>query len=150
MAAQEDDGLSIALINELSEIPRAAERLEAFCNDRRIPTRIARRFNLALDEVLTNVIGYAFSDGRQHEIEVRVDFRRGVLTATVSDDGAPFDPLSQPAPDIHAALEDRKIGGLGIHLLRSLTDAVAYRRDGGRNHLTFRTAVGSSKANRMV
>jgi serine/threonine-protein kinase RsbW len=76
---------------------------------------------------------------------VRIEFRNGALTATVSDDGRPFDPLSQPSPDIHAPLEDRTIGGLGIHLIRSMMDAVEYRRADGRNHLTFRTHVDASK-----
>jgi anti-sigma regulatory factor (Ser/Thr protein kinase) len=60
------------------------------------------------------------------------------LIADVSDGGAPFDPLAQPAPDIHAPIEERKVGGLGIHLLRTLMDAVEYRRADGRNHLSFR------------
>ena len=87
--------------------------------------------------MLTNAISYAFADGRRHEIEVRIEIRGGRLTATVSDDGVPFDPLSQPPPDIHAPVEDRKVGGLGIHLLRSLVHDVQYRRADGRNHLTF-------------
>jgi len=65
------------------------------------------------------------------------------LIATVSDDGKAFNPLEQSPPDIHAPLEDRKIGGLGIHLLRTLMEKVEYRRDDGRNHLTFRTRVGA-------
>jgi len=76
---------------------------------------------------------------------VQIEVRNGDLAATVSDDGAPFDPLSQPPPDIHAPAEDRKVGGLGIHLLRSLMDSVEYRRADGRNRLTFRTRTGAPK-----
>jgi len=137
----ENDGLSIVVTNALAEVARATERVEAFCRDRGIPTRTVYHFVLALEEVLTNAVSYAFPDGGRHEIEVRIEFRDGDLTATVSDDGDPFDPLAQPSPDVHAALADRKVGGLGIHLLRSLMDAAAYRRVDGRNHLTFRTRV---------
>ena len=140
----EDDSLSIVLANDLADVPRAAERVEAFCRTRGIPGRTIHRFNLALDEVLTNVITYAFSDRLRHAIDVRIELRDGDLTATVSDDGDPFDPLSQPPPDIHAPVEDRRIGGLGIHLLRSLTEAVEYRRADGRNRLTFLTRVDPS------
>src|SRR5262249_51957977 len=99
--------------------------------------RTVHRLSLALDEVLTNVVAYAFADGLRHEIEVAIEIRDDDIAATVSDDGAPFDPFSQPPPDTHATIEDRRIGGLGIHLLRSLTHAVEYRREGGRNRLTF-------------
>ena len=139
-----DDGLSMMLTNELHEIPRAAERVEAFCRAWQIPGRTVHRFQLALEEVLTNAITYAFSDADRHEIAVSIEFRKEILTATVSDDGAPFDPLARPPPDIHAAVEDRKVGGLGIHLLRSLMEMVEYRRADGRNHLTFRTRVEPS------
>ena len=140
-----DDSLSMVLTNELAEIPRAAERVEAFCRARHVPGRIVHRFQLALEEVLANAITYAFSDADQHEIEVSIECRGGTLAATVSDDGAPFDPLAQPPPDVHAAVEDRKVGGLGIHLLRSLMEAVEYLRADGRNHLTFRIHVGPSE-----
>jgi serine/threonine-protein kinase RsbW len=141
----ENDSLSIVLTNDLSDLPPAVERAEAFCHARNISAQTIHRFTLALEEALTNVITYAFSDGLRHEIEVRIELRDGALTATVSDDGHPFDPLSHPPPDVDAPLEDRTIGGLGIHLIRSMMDAVGYRRVDGRNHLTFRTHVDASK-----
>jgi anti-sigma regulatory factor (Ser/Thr protein kinase) len=138
-----DDALSLAVANELSAVPRAAEQVEAFCRDCNIPVPVAHKFNLALDETLTNAISYAFADGRRHQIDVRVESRDGYLTATVSDDGAPFDPLAQPPPDVHAPVGERKIGGLGIHLLRTLMDKVEYRRLEGRNILSFRIRVAA-------
>jgi serine/threonine-protein kinase RsbW len=132
------DALSFVVSNALSEVPRVAEQVGVFCRDRNIPVPIAYKFGLALDETLTNIISYAFSDGKRHAIEIRLEYRDGYLTAVVSDDGTPFDPLSQPAPDIHAPVEQRKIGGLGIHLLRKLMDKADYQRRDGRNILTFR------------
>jgi len=132
------DPLFVTVSNALLEVPRAAEQVEAFCRERKIPAPIAYKFGLALDETLTNVISYAFPDGKRHAIEIRLECSDGYLTAVVSDDGAPFDPLSQPAPDIHAPVEQRKIGGLGIHLLRKLMDRADYQRRDGRNILTFR------------
>ena len=114
-----------------------AARVEEFCVARKISAKIVYRFNLSLDEVLTNIISHGLTQGR-HEIAVSVALDDGNLVANVSDDGPAFDPLSAPAPDIRAPIEERKIGGLGIHLLRTLMDAVEYRRADGRNHLTFR------------
>ena len=136
-----EDSLSITLLNDLAAVPDAAERVEAFCRDRGIPRRIAHRFSLALDESLTNAVSHAFPDGGSHRIDVRVEHRGSYLSATVSDDGTAFDPLAQPPPDVHAPIEERTVGGLGIHLLRSLTDAVEYRRLGDRNNLTFRIRI---------
>jgi serine/threonine-protein kinase RsbW len=131
------DQISTKVINERPEIPRLAVRIDAFCRERNISGRVSHRFNLALEEALTNIISYGFPDGERHEIEVGVVYDGSSLTASISDDGAAFDPLSQTAPDIHASVEERKVGGLGIHLLRTLTDSVDYRRADGRNHLTF-------------
>ena len=132
------DQFSAKVTNELPEISRLADRIDVFCHERNIHGRVAYRFNLVLDEVLTNIISYGFPKGGRHEIEVKVVYDGRSLTASISDDGAAFDPLSQAAPDIHAGIEGRKIGGLGIHLLRKLTDLADYRRADGRNHLTFR------------
>jgi anti-sigma regulatory factor (Ser/Thr protein kinase) len=132
------DQVSAKVTNELPEISRLADRIDAFCHERNIHGRVAYRFNLVLDEVLTNIISYGFPEGGRHEIEVKVFYESSSLTASISDDGAAFDPLSRAAPDIHAGIEGRKVGGLGIHLLRKLTDSADYRRADGRNHLTFR------------
>jgi anti-sigma regulatory factor (Ser/Thr protein kinase) len=139
------DAMSFVVSNALSEVPRAAEQVEAFCRERSIPAPIVHKFSLALDEALTNIISHAFADGARHEIDVRLETGGGYVTAVMSDDGAPFDPLSQPAPDIHAPVEERKIGGLGIHLLRKLMDQADYQRRDGRNILTFRIRTDASK-----
>ena len=87
-----DDSLSMVLTNTLSEIPRAAERVEAFCRAHCIPAGIVHRFQLALEEVLANAIAYAFSDADRHQIAVSIEFREGILTAK-----RPLWPSSAPA-----------------------------------------------------
>lgn len=146
MAPVSDDRLSIVVVNDISAVSRATEQVEAFCKDRGIADAVARKFSLALDETLTNTVSYAFPEGGSHCIAVRIEHRAGYLTATVSDDGAPFDPLSQAVPDIHAPVEHRKVGGLGIHLVRSLMEQVEYHRRGERNELTFGIRDGKGAA----
>ena len=133
-----DDLLTLAVANDLAALPGVAAALEAFGAGHAIQGRMVRRFTLALEEVLTNVIAYAFPQGGRHEIAVAIAWRDGSLQATVSDDGTEFDPLSRPVPDLHLPVEERRVGGLGIHLLRRLTDTAEYRREEGRNVLTFR------------
>jgi serine/threonine-protein kinase RsbW len=132
-----DDNLSITLVNDPAAVRPVMEQVQTFCRERNVPDSQAHKFGVALDEALTNIVSYAFGDGKTHRIEVKVERRSGDLIASISDDGAPFDPLAHPVPDVRAPLEQRRTGGLGIHLMRELTDTIAYRRDGDRNRLTF-------------
>jgi anti-sigma regulatory factor (Ser/Thr protein kinase) len=142
--------LSLAVANDLAAIPRVAAELEAFGLGHGIGHRDLNRFNLALEEVLTNAISYGFPAGGRHDIEIQVAWRPdgpdgAALEATVSDDGVPFDPLAAVPPDLGVPVEHRKVGGLGIHLLRALTEEIDYRRDGGRNVLRFRLRAGGRR-----
>lgn len=133
------DALALDLANDLAEIPRLAEAVEAFFDERGLPPKLAFEFNLALDELLTNVISYAFPAGGDHRITVRVAIAGdGRVTAELEDDGAPFDPFAEaPPPVLDGDLEDRPIGGLGVHFVRTMMDAVQYERRGGRNRVTL-------------
>ena len=95
------------------------------------------RVQLAIEEVVLNVMDYGYDDGI-HEFEVIITSDSDSLTIEVVDGGRPFDPLTDATiPDLDASVEDRKVGGLGIHLVRTMMDRVDYRREQGRNHLTL-------------
>lgn len=97
------------------------------------------RINLALEELGLNIINYGHDEG-VHEIQFTVISNDDTITIEVSDDGRPFDPLNDaPVPDVSAALEDRPVGGLGVHLVRTMMDELSYRRADGRNHVTMVT-----------
>lgn len=97
------------------------------------------RINLIMEEMMLNIIDYGFDD-RNHQIDVTFISEDNLLTIEIIDDGRPFDPLSEaPAPDIDASLEDRRIGGLGIHLVRTMTEDMRYECADGKNHLTLVT-----------
>lgn len=130
--------LDLRLANDLAEIPRLAEAVEAFFEEHGLPPKLAFNFNLALDELLTNVISYAFEPGTAHEIAVRLAVAGGQVTAELEDDGPAFDPLTQaPAPVLDGDLDDRPVGGLGIHFVKTMMDSVRYERRDGRNRLTL-------------
>jgi serine/threonine-protein kinase RsbW len=144
----EADLLSIEVSNDVAVMPLVAAKIEKFCTGHGIAHRDINRFTLALEEVLTNAIAYGFPDGGRHRIAVEVRHAGGTLHATVSDDGLPFDPLAEAAPDLTAPIEQRRVGGLGIHLLRELTEARTYTRDNGRNVLSFRLRIGRPRVPR--
>ena len=130
--------MSVTLVNELSEVDRLSSLVEAFGEAEGLGPESIFSVNLALDEVITNIIRYAHDDGQQHPILVRLALDQDVLSVEVEDDGRAFNPLDVPPPDIGATLDDRPIGGLGIHLVRSVMTAVEYRRENDRNVLTMK------------
>ena len=95
-----------------------------------------KRLELAVEEAVVNVCHYAYP-GEGGVVVVRVAGEPSRLTVEVEDAGRPFDPLSAPAPDLAAPIDERRVGGLGIVLIRRLMDEVRYRRDGDRNLLTM-------------
>jgi len=129
--------LVLSLKNDPAETERLTARVTEFGAHHALPDRIVSHVNLALDEAITNIVFYAYDDADDHEIGVRISLAQGMLTAELVDDGRAFDPLQVVAPDLAAPLEERAVGGLGVHLMRHLVDDIQYRRDGGRNHLVF-------------
>jgi serine/threonine-protein kinase RsbW len=95
----------------------------------RFPGRALYAVNLALDELVSNVILYGYDDPSGQQIIVRLEIDGPELCAWLEDGGRPFDPGSVEAPNLSAPLEKRQIGGLGIHLVRSLMDKLEYRQE---------------------
>jgi anti-sigma regulatory factor (Ser/Thr protein kinase) len=129
--------LSITLINDRSEIERLGGLIDRYAEENRLSPEIAFHVNLALDEVVTNVIMHGYEDGGRHEIQIRLELGADALTVEVEDDGRAFNPLDAPPPVLDLSIEDRPIGGLGIHFVRSVMSRITYRREGGRNILTM-------------
>ena len=127
--------LEITLTNRAAELQRLAMEVERFAHSHRIPERDLQALSLALDEVVTNTISYGYDDQAPHEIRVRLTLADGRLSAEVVDDGRPFNPLTAPPPDLTGTVDERPVGGLGVHLVRSLMEQVDYRRESGKNHL---------------
>ena len=123
--------------NSLDEIGRLSEAIEEFFGAHTSPGAVSA-VNLAVEELVTNVMSYAFPDGGEHDIRVDLSLDADGLTAAVGDDGPAYNPLEREAPDTDATLDDRPVGGLGIHLVRQLMDDVAYARRDGRNIITVR------------
>ena len=93
--------------------------------------------NTVLDELLSNIISYAFDDDADHEIDIRVELAGPRLSITIADDGTPFDPFALPDPDTTLPLDERSVGGLGIHLVRKVMDEASYERVGPNNVVTL-------------
>lgn len=131
------ESLTVELDNELAEIERFEGEFQAFAARHGLAPRTASQIWLAFDELLTNTISYGFPDGGRHKILVQLGIEGDRFTAELVDDGIAFDPLATPAPGLDAALEEREIGGLGIHFVRATMDSLDYRREKDQNRLVM-------------
>jgi anti-sigma regulatory factor (Ser/Thr protein kinase) len=123
--------------NRLDELGRASAWLDGVADTLDLPTEMRFRLDLGLTEAVTNVIAYAYQDSAEHEIRIRLGADGPGVTLEVEDDGIAFDPLRAAGPPVPASLAEAKIGGLGIHLIRSMLDECHYHREAGKNRLTM-------------
>ena len=114
--------------NEMSEVGRLRTFFFSVCREHGIDDETAKILNLALEEWVANVINYAYPKGMRGHVEVTADVTDDVLTLVIKDHGAVFDPTQHAEVDIDADLDERAIGGLGIHLIRTIMDTVDYER----------------------
>jgi anti-sigma regulatory factor (Ser/Thr protein kinase) len=124
---------------ENSEISRVNGDVEEWLAGSDVPFAGIYLANLTVEELVTNCIkyGYAGMDTTDKEIDVTISIVAGELKIILADDAAPFDPLAQAAPDLSLPIEERPIGGLGIHMLRQMSTGFAYAFENGRNVVTI-------------
>lgn len=127
--------MEIILKNRPEEKRKLLAALEDFARAHQLPPAVSRAADLALEEHLTNVMEYAYEDRREHEIRVRLEVDGAQLVVEVEDDGRAFDPTQAPEVDTSLPLDQRPLGGLGIHFIRHCMDEVRYQRRATRNVL---------------
>jgi serine/threonine-protein kinase RsbW len=129
------DTLELRLPNELAAMAGLAAAVERFAAENALPVAVVNALQVAVDEAVSNAINHGYAAGARGEIAVRLRRRPDRVELEIEDDGTPFDPLQAPAPDLTLSLDERPIGGLGIHLIRKLMDKMSYARREGRNLL---------------
>jgi len=144
-----DDQLTLRLKNAFTEIPAANEAASRWLADRDVPPAADYLANLAIEELVTNCIKYGYDDKNDHVIEIELRLSDHELVLTVTDDGHPFNPLEVPQPDTNVPLEERQVGGLGIHLLRKMSDGMEYVRADARNRLIIRKCLGDGRRDKQ-
>ncbi len=125
--------LSLQVANDFAALGPVSAQVRDFLCACRAPDAACFLTDLVIEELVTNTIKYGYDDASAHQILVKVAFHEGHLCIEVRDNGHAFDPLAQEAPDFTLPADERPIGGLGIHLVRQMTDDVRYERRGGEN-----------------
>ena len=135
--------LALKLTSGRDELAAIIDAVEDLGRRERWPDALLFRVNLALEELGLNIMDYGY-DGGPCDIDIVLTSDDDAVTIEIIDGGPPFDPLHDaPTPDLDASVEDRGIGGLGGHLVRTLMDDLRYRREEGKNHLTLVTRRAS-------
>ncbi len=128
----------ITLTNDIGQLPQMAEFVESVCQALKLDTAISMQMNLAIEEAVVNVINYAYPKGVQGDIRILAQANDQHLDFSIIDGGTPFDLTTHQAVDTTLSVEERPIGGLGIHLITQIMDSVNYERRDNQNILTLR------------
>ena len=124
---------SLVMRNDIQQIPTLAEWIESIG----VPEELNMPINLALEEAVSNVMLYAYPQSNNGRVLVEAEKTADHITFTITDSGIPFDPTKQKEADITLSVEQRAIGGLGIHLVRQIMDDIHYERKDDKNILTL-------------
>src|SRR5690349_5890446 len=127
--------LSLTLANRRDEVSRLVDRVEIFGRSHGLVADDIHAVQLLLDEVVFNIIRHAYDDVAAHDIGVSLSLKGSRLKIEIEDDGKPYDPTTTPAPNLDLPIDERPIGGLGVHIVRSLVESMHYDRTNGRNVL---------------
>jgi serine/threonine-protein kinase RsbW len=136
------DGIRLSVKNNLAALPSLQDSVRDFLQRRAVPAGVIYSVCLAVEEILTNTIKFGYPDALPHEIAVNLALAPGEVILVIEDDARAFDPHTAPKPDLTLPVEQRPIGGLGLHLVRSLSSRVTYRRRNDKNILEVRFRCG--------
>lgn len=129
--------VELIIANRADELPRVTAALDEIVRRHGLPDA-ALNMHVALDEILSNIVKYAYDDASRHDIRVSLRIGPRMLEVEVEDDGRAFDPLGAEQQDRATPLSTRSPGRVGVSIVKKLMSEVRYRRDGDRNRLTMR------------
>lgn len=134
----------IVVTNRLASLTQVSRALDDLAARHRLAPAAVADMHVALDEVLTNVITHGYPAGVTGRIRIRLSLGSDILQAEIEDDGVPFNPLAAPPPVLGGPLNERPVGGLGIHFVRRLMTEVRYALVDNHNRLVLRKRVAGT------
>ena len=131
------DELRVSLSPTPSAVRGLAQMVEEFGEANKLPMPKIYMINLAVDELINNTASYGLEGVTRPKIEIALQVNSTVLVLTMVDNGQPFDPTQDTNPDLSSVVDDRPIGGLGLHLVKAFADRIRYEYVDGKNRLTL-------------
>ncbi len=127
--------MAIVLENKLEELSVLTQTLQVFLRPYQMPSATLYALELSLEEILVNILSYAYEDDTPHNIEFNVEVDENMIAMKFIDDGIPFNPLTLQNTDTAKPLMERAVGGLGINVVRKMRDMMEYQRKDDKNIL---------------
>jgi serine/threonine-protein kinase RsbW len=124
--------------NEEQELMRVAEFMESVCDELQLDMHVSMKLQVAMEEMVTNVIFYAYPEGTTADISLTAESDDHEVTFVLSDSGMPFDPTAKEDADTETNPMDREQGGMGILIVKNIMNEVSYQRLGDTNQLTMK------------
>lgn len=128
---------NINLPNDIQTVPQLTSFVEEACEAAGMDASVTMSLNLALEEAVVNVMTYAYPPEGYGDVDIEANVDDEWLYFIISDKGIPFDPTAKEDVDTTLSAEERQIGGLGIHLVRTIMDSISYERKDAKNVLTL-------------
>jgi anti-sigma regulatory factor (Ser/Thr protein kinase) len=127
----------VVIRNDVADLAALRTAMERIATEHGIPEESLFQLQIVLDEMVSNVIKYAWADAGAHEIEIRITVLDEGIEIEIIDDGRMFDPLDAPQPEKPLPGQRPRPGGLGVQITKQLVDSIGYARIGNRNHTTL-------------
>jgi anti-sigma regulatory factor (Ser/Thr protein kinase) len=138
--------IKITVKNRIEDLLRVNSVFESFATQHEIGGRLRYHLLVSIEEILTNIIKYGFDEEGVHPIHITFRHINENVEMEFEDRGREFNPLEISEPDLDTPIENRQLGGLGIHLVKKMMDEAKYRREGDRNILMLRKSKTSPTA----
>ena len=127
--------MSVVLENKLEELSVLTQMLQVFLRPYQMPSGALYALELSLEEILVNIVSYAYDDDEPHEIQFKVEVDEDMIAMKFIDGGQPFNPLATKKAKTDNPLMERGVGGLGINFVRQMRDMMEYQRKDDKNIL---------------
>ena len=131
----------LTIKNQVSELERVNQFIEEIGEELGLDMELQMNLNLVMEEMVSNVIFYAYPEGKVADIELLAETHGKKLTFLLSDQGKAFDPTAKEDADPDVNPVDREIGGLGIFIVKNIMNEVTYQRLEGKNLLTMTKTI---------
>ena len=131
----------LTLKNQLSELERVNQFIEEIGEELDLDMELQMNLNLVMEEMVVNVISYAYPEGKTADIELVAESDGKELTFVLSDQGKEFDPTLSEETDMDVNPAERELGGMGIFIVKNIMNKVTYQRLEGKNLLTMKKEI---------
>jgi sigma-B regulation protein RsbU (phosphoserine phosphatase) len=125
----------LVIKNSITNLSSISENITQLCNNWKLTTEVCNRVNLVVEELISNTIFYGYTDTLEHDIILNLMCDKDTISIEIIDDAKEFNPVEQPSTGTNSAITEREIGGMGIHLVKNLTDSFTYHRIGNQNSI---------------